>query len=88
MPPLLLAYLLTINLITFLTYAHDKRAARKHNSRTPESALHLLALLGGSPAALIAQQLFRHKTVKRSFQLVYWGIVVLQVATIVYVMRR
>ncbi len=84
MIPLLLAYLLAINLITFMTYAHDKRAARKHKSRTPESTLHLLALLGGSPAALAAQQLFRHKTIKRSFQWVYWGIVILQVAVVVY----
>lgn len=82
----LLAYLTAINLITFLIYAYDKHAARKHKSRVPESTLHLLALLGGSPAALAAQQFFRHKTVKRSFQLAYWAIVVLQVVVIVAVL--
>ena len=80
--PYLLAYLALINLTTFLTYAYDKHAARKHKRRTPERTLHTLALLGGSPAALLAQQTLRHKTVKRSFQLVYWLIVALQAAAI------
>jgi uncharacterized membrane protein YsdA (DUF1294 family) len=86
--PLLLAYLLSINLITFLTYAYDKRAARKHNRRIRERTLHVLALLGGSPAALASQQLLRHKTIKRSFQLMCWTIVVLQVAGVVYWLTR
>jgi uncharacterized membrane protein YsdA (DUF1294 family) len=43
-----------------------------------------MALIGGSPGALIAQQVLRHKTAKRSFQLTYWGIVVAQVAVLVY----
>ncbi|MDY7698634.1 DUF1294 domain-containing protein, partial [Pseudomonas aeruginosa] len=29
------------------------------------------------PGALVAQQVFRHKTRKLSFQLVFWGIVLL-----------
>lgn len=91
-PPLhlswLIAYLISINLTTFFAYAHDKRAARKQKSRVPESTLHLLAILGGSPAALAAQQLFRHKTIKRSFQLMCWAIVVVQVAVIVYLASR
>lgn len=82
--PYLLAYLFIINLITFIAYGLDKHAARKHKPRTRERTLHLLALLGGSPAALAAQQLFRHKTVKRSFQLMYWAIVVIQVAFLAY----
>lgn len=78
------AYLIAINAVTFLTYAYDKFAARKQYRRTPENTLHLLAFLGGSPAALAAQQMFRHKTQKRSFQLMYWGIVVCQIAAITY----
>ena len=45
--------------------------------RTPEVRLHLFELLGGWPGALVAQQVFRHKTRKLSFQLVFWGIVLL-----------
>ncbi len=82
----LFIYLLIINTATFLVFGYDKYAARKKMWRVRESTLHVLALIGGSPAALVAQQLFRHKTVKRSFQLVYWGIVVLQVACSCYLL--
>jgi hypothetical protein len=42
--------------------------------RTPEKVLHASELLGGWPGALLAQQLFRHKTRKVSYQLVFWGL--------------
>ena len=79
-------YLLFINCFTFLTYGYDKRAARKGKWRVRESRMHLLALLGGSPAALAAQKCFRHKTVKRSFQFTYWAIVILQAVVTVAVL--
>ena len=37
--------------------------------------MHITELLGGWPGALIAQQVFRHKTRKASFQTVFWLIV-------------
>lgn len=83
--PALGAYILLINTATFLAYAYDKHAARKRKRRVRERTLHIMALLGGSPGALFAQQALRHKTTKRSFQLTYWGIVVVQVAVLVYV---
>ncbi len=86
--PFFLIYLAAINLITFLTYAYDKHTARKQIRRIPERTLHILALLGGSPAALLAQQRLRHKTVKRSFPLTYWAIVILQIAVLVYLLTQ
>ncbi len=86
--PYLLAYLALINAATFLTYAYDKHAARKQYRRTPEKTLHLLALLGGSPAAFLAQQTLRHKTQKRPFQFMFWAIVVLQIAAVLYYLTR
>jgi uncharacterized membrane protein YsdA (DUF1294 family) len=61
-----------LNLLTFALYARDKHAARTGQRRTPENTLHLLSLLGGWPGAWLAQGLLRHKTAKRSFQLVFW----------------
>jgi uncharacterized membrane protein YsdA (DUF1294 family)/cold shock CspA family protein len=64
------------SLLAFGFYLHDKRSALRSGWRTPEARLHLVELLGGWPGALIAQQAFRHKTRKLSFQLVFWLIVV------------
>jgi uncharacterized membrane protein YsdA (DUF1294 family) len=61
--------------IAFGLYGHDKRQARSKGQRTPEKLLHLAELLGGWPGALVAQQVFRHKTRKLSYQLVFWLIV-------------
>jgi len=61
-----------LNLLTWWAYAADKKAARAGAWRVSENQLHLLALLGGWPAARLAQQRLRHKTSKASFRAVYW----------------
>lgn len=63
--------------VAFAAYALDKSAARRDQWRTQESTLHLFALVGGWPGALAAQRLLRHKSKKRSFQVVFWTTVVL-----------
>ncbi len=57
---------------TFFAYTLDKFAARNGYWRIPEVHLHLLALAGGWPGALIAQEVLRHKTRKVSFLVVFW----------------
>jgi len=59
---------LLINLITFCVFWWDKDAARKGQWRVPESRLLCLALIGGSPGAVAAQRLLRHKTRKEPFR--------------------
>lgn len=68
---LIVADVLVMSAIAFVVYGADKSAARRGARRTPESTLHLLALLGGWPGAYIAQRAFRHKTRKQSFQRVF-----------------
>jgi uncharacterized membrane protein YsdA (DUF1294 family) len=75
---ILLGYLL-ISLITFFVHAFDKVAAKDGAWRTQESTLHLLALVGGWPGALIAQQALRHKSKKQSFRSAFWMTVFLNV---------
>jgi len=79
---IIIAYFVSVNLTTFLFYGYDKVIAGSSLLRVPELVLHSLSLCGGSPAGLIAQKLFRHKTIKGSFQLVYWAIVIIQVIVI------
>src|SRR3546814_18934317 len=68
-------------------YWLDKEAAQGGAQRIPESTLHLVDLLGGWPGALIAQQQFRHKTVKRSFQFAFWCSVLANVAIMAWLVR-
>jgi uncharacterized membrane protein YsdA (DUF1294 family) len=63
---------LSASVITFVTYAIDKSAAKAQASRAPESTLHALALAGGWPGALLAQQWLRHKSTKQSFRQTFW----------------
>ena len=72
-----------MSLLTFTVYAVDKSAAKAGRWRTAESTLHLLALAGGWPGALLAQRWLRHKSAKRKFRMVFWATVWLNVAGLV-----
>lgn len=79
-PPLVLAAVYAgASVVTFFAYAFDKSAAQRGAWRTSESTLHFLALAGGWPGALLAQQWLRHKSAKAEFRVVFWGTVVVNV---------
>jgi uncharacterized membrane protein YsdA (DUF1294 family) len=69
---LILISYFTLSLLTFVLYGIDKRNAVKGLRRIPEKTLHISALLGGWPGALLAQHAFRHKTQKQPFKFVLW----------------
>lgn len=79
-PLLVGAGYLALSLVCFVVYARDKSSARSGRRRTPENTLHLLALFGGWPGALLAQQYLRHKSSKASFRAVFWLTVLLNIA--------
>lgn len=82
-PPLWVAGLyVAASVVTFIAYAADKSAAASGAWRTRESTLHLMALAGGWPGALLAQQLLRHKSTKQPFRQVFWATVVLNVVAL------
>jgi uncharacterized membrane protein YsdA (DUF1294 family) len=68
--------------ICLAAYGIDKQQAADQQERISERMLHLLALLGGWPGALLGQQLFRHKTKKVVFRMVLWLILALHLALI------
>jgi uncharacterized membrane protein YsdA (DUF1294 family)/cold shock CspA family protein len=73
-----------MSIVTFLMYALDKSSARKDGQRTPENMLHMLALVGGWPGALYAQQLLRHKSVKQPFRSIFWLTLALNITALGY----
>jgi uncharacterized membrane protein YsdA (DUF1294 family) len=77
-----LVMVLVMSLISFVAYGLDKRQAIRDGRRVPERTLHVMALLGGWPGALLAQRQFRHKTQKRSFRIVFWFVVLLHFAIV------
>ena len=84
-PPVwLLWWYAGLSAVTFVVYAMDKAAAQSGSWRTPEKTLHLLALGGGWPGALVAQQVLRHKSAKAAFRALFWLTVLANVAALVY----
>lgn len=79
-PVELLGFYLVASALTFLVYWMDKSAAESGARRVAERNLHLLALIGGWPGAMLAQQVLRHKSVKAEFRAVFWTTVAVNVA--------
>ena len=74
--------LLAINVLTIARFRLDKTCAVENRRRIPESDLLMLALIGGSPGALLARAMFRHKTRKEPFSSRLWSIVFFQTLAI------
>jgi uncharacterized membrane protein YsdA (DUF1294 family) len=72
------------SVVCFVLSGVDTAAAHAGRDRIPESVLLSLGLVGGWPGALAAQQVFRHKTSKRSFRGRFWLSVVANVAVFVW----
>lgn len=82
---LIALYVLAINAATFAAFALDKRAAERRAWRVPERRLLILAAVGGSPGALAAQGMLRHKTRKAPFRTWLWVIFGMQTAALLAV---
>jgi len=73
---------LVVSLVTFIAYSLDKKAAEVGQWRTPEKRLLFWGLVGGWPGAILAQEIFRHKSSKREFQTAFWFTVIVNAAAL------
>lgn len=73
---------LVMSVVGFAAYGVDKSAAKANRGRVSEQTLLTVGLLGGWPGALIAQQVFRHKTRKRTFRRMFWCTVLINIAVL------
>ena len=69
MPPILLLYLLLINLLGFVLYGLDKAKSKGRGRRIPERVLLWVARLGGGVGCWMGMMLFRHKTKHTHFMI-------------------
>jgi uncharacterized membrane protein YsdA (DUF1294 family) len=81
-------WLAAINLLAFGSFGFDKRRAIRGGRRIPERTLLLLALIGGSPGALAARRVFRHKTRKQPFATLLMLIVAVQAGLAGFLLLR
>ena len=81
---LVLLLICLMNAASYWFYAQDKEAAQLGGRRVPEQTLHILAFLGGWPAAWLAQQKLRHKTQKQPFRKVYFCTIALNLLLILW----
>ena len=80
---ILILYLLTINLIGFISMAVDKKRARKHQWRIAEKVFFLLAFFGGSIGTWAGMYAFHHKTKHWYFVIGMPMILVIQILAVI-----
>ncbi len=80
----LIAWLISITVVTLLAYRYDKSIAGTDRFRVPERVLLLLALAGGTLGAIAGMYFIgeHHKTSKTSFMLPFFGILAVQAVLI------
>jgi uncharacterized membrane protein YsdA (DUF1294 family)/cold shock CspA family protein len=87
LPMLLAATYGIASVVAFAMYGVDKSAARNDRWRTPEQSLHFIGLLGGWPGALLAQDVFRHKSRKLAFQVAFWICIIANLAIVGWLLK-
>ena len=82
---LLLIWLGTVSVLSFLLFGWDKLMAKLGRSRIPEAALLGASFLGGGAGALLGMLLFRHKIRKAPFPVLVPLFFLLQLALLGFV---
>lgn len=81
-------YLVAPSASAFVIMLLDKLSAQTGSRRIPEMALYAIGLLGGSLGILAGMQAFRHKTRKGSFQFALALVCLIQIAAILFILKK
>ncbi len=82
----MIEYLVIINILLFIIMGIDKYKSIKNYYRIPEKILLLLALLGGSIGGILGMYIFRHKTQKLKFKILFPLFLLLNIIIIFYIL--
>ena len=80
-----IAYYAIMNIIGFLVMVSDKRKSIYKRTRTRESTLFLISILGGALGVFLAMHIFRHKTMHNSFVYGIPAILIVHILLISYI---
>ncbi len=86
--PVILWYLTSINIFTFLLFIIDKYYSLKDRKRVPELSLYFFSFAGGIFGALIAMLITRHKIRKKLFFIIQSFILFIWIVSIYYVLTN
>ena len=77
-------YLITINLISILTFSIDKSQAKNNKRRVPEKILHFLELLGGVFGIMVFMYVIHHKSSKWQYYIITYIILIIWILGLQY----
>ena len=84
----ILSYLIAVNVVAFILYGADKQKARKKKWRISEKALLGIAVIGGSPGAILGMFVFHHKTKHWYFRYGLPLILVIQILVVLFILKK
>ncbi len=65
----IILYFVIINTLSLIMIRSDKRKAKNHSWRIPESLIFTSSFLGGAIGTLLGMEFFRHKTKHIKFKI-------------------
>jgi uncharacterized membrane protein YsdA (DUF1294 family) len=86
--PVILWYLISINIFTFFVFTIDKFYSLKKRNRVPEMSLHFFSIAGGFVGALLSMVITKHKIHKKQFLTIQGIIMILWIICIFYVISN
>lgn len=85
---ILLFFIFSINVVTFIVYGIDKLKAKRGKWRIPETTLLLLAIVGGSIGAWCGVKVWHHKTLHKKFRYGIPLIIATQIGFCLYLIAK
>ena len=85
---IIIIYLTSINVATFITYGIDKLKAKRSKWRISEATLLGMAVIGGSIGAWLGMRVWHHKTMHKKFQFGIPLILIIQLAIVIWLYSR
>ncbi len=84
---IILIYLLSLNIISFVIFGIDKWKAKNNKWRISENLLILISFIGGATGSLMGMVVFKHKLSKKKFYIGVPVFIVLNWIILIYMVN-